>query len=349
MRIKWHYLILLSIFTLTACGVGSDATLPPPTITSTPISTELPSIATAIPAGFNSDNPIQIVIVPADPEQAGNVIGEFEEQLEELTDVTITVMLAETQAEAAGLLCNSASGRQSAVWVNGMTYATSNLQNCGVGVLQADTPDGTGEEGVLLLNIDYEDTGIAGAVEDTLCRISVDDLYSWTLPVIFYSIEGFSVLDIDDVNELEDTDALIEAVASGNCAAVGMTEEAWETYLDEDETLGENVIVAETSPVIPYKVFSFPFSMSLDAIEDIETALIRMDVASGRSEIELDNADSESTEEPDDTSSDGLEVNGEMMTILFGEGAFEQVDESDFTDLIDFLESSNINFSELGN
>jgi len=348
MRIKWHYLVLISIFTLTACGAGSDATLPPPTITSTPISTELPPIATAIPAGFNADNPIQIVIVPADPEQASDVVNDFEDQLEELTDVSITVMLAETQAEASGLLCNLASGRQSAVWVNGMTYATSNLQNCGVGVLQADTPDGTGEEGVLLLNIDYEDTGIAGAVENTLCRISVDDLYSWTLPIIFYSIEGFSALDIDDVNELDDNDALIEAVANGNCAAVGMTEEAWESYLDEDETLAENVLVAGTSPAIPYHVFAFPFSMPLDAIDDIETALIRMDVASGRSDIEQNNADSESTEEPDTPSID-LDVDEEMMTILFGEGAFEQVDESDFTELIDFLESSNINFSELGN
>lgn len=362
MKIKWHYLIVFSILTLTACGVGPEVTLPPPTITSTPISTELPSIATAIPAGFNSDNPIQIVIVPADPEQAIDVVDDFEDQLEELTEVSITVMLAETQAEASALLCNSASGRQSAVWVNGMTYATSNLQGCGVGILQADTSNGTGEAGVLLLNVDYEDTGIVGAVNDTLCRISVDDLYSWILPTIFYSIEGFTVLDIDDVNELEDNDALIDAVTNGTCAAVGMTEEAWEIYFDEieveatdetddeaeDETEDSPVFVAGTSPEIPFNVFAVPFSMPLDAIDDIETALIRMDVASGRSTIEVDDSDSESTEEPD-TSADDLDVDEDMMNILFGEGAFQQVDETDFTDFIEFLETSEIDFAGLGN
>lgn len=348
MTIKWHYLLLLSVLFLTACGVGPEITLPPPTITPTPISTELPVIATAIPAGFSSDNPIQIVIVPNDPEQANDVIDDFQDQLQSLTSVSIEVSLAETQSEAFGLICASASGTQSAVWVNGMTYATSNLQGCGVGVLQADTPQGTGETGVLLLNIDYEDSGITGAVEDTLCRISVDDLFSWTLPIIFYGIEDFMVLDIDNVNELEDNDALIEAVADGTCGAVGMSEEAWEAYLDADETLAENVIVAGTSPEIPFNVFAFPFSMSLDAIADIETALIRMDVAAGRSEIELDNANPESTAEPS-SSSDELDIDESMMEILFGEGAFEQVTSADFADVIAFLDSTNINFAELGN
>lgn len=366
MTIKWHYLILLSVFTLTACGVGPEVTLPAPTITTTPISTELPVIATSIPAGFSADNPIQIIIVPASAEQAVNVISDFEQQLEDLTDVSITVVLAETQAEATGLLCNSALGVQSAVWINGMSYATSNLQGCGVAVLQANTPEGTGETGVLLLNDDYEDTGIAGAVNDTLCRISIDDFYSWTLASLFYSIEGFSVLNIDDVNELEDNDALIAAVDDGTCASVGMTENTWQAYLDadeetreepaegeeleEDDTLEGRVIVAGTSPEIPFNVFAFPFSMSLDAIADIEAALIRMDVAAGRSDIEITeetSQEAEVTEEPAEI--DDLVIDADMMTILFGEGGFEQVGADDFTDLISFLESSNINFAELGN
>src|SRR5690606_1929511 len=147
---------------------------------------ELPVIATAIPAGFNQDNPIQIVIVPDDPEQAAERLDEFEDLLQSITDVAITVALAETQAEAFGLVCASASGTLSAAWLDGMTYATNYLQGCGVAVLQADTPEGTGETGVLLLNAEYEEAGIEGAAEETLCRISVDDFYSWTLPILFY-------------------------------------------------------------------------------------------------------------------------------------------------------------------
>ncbi|GAB5490610.1 MAG: hypothetical protein Phog2KO_08250 [Phototrophicaceae bacterium] len=361
MTIKWHYLILLSVFTLTACGAGPEITLAPPTITTTPISTELPVIATEIPAGFSTDNPIQIIIVPANAEQAVSVVDDFEAQLQDLTDVSITVALAETQAEATGLLCDSASGVQSAVWIDGMSYATSNLQGCGVGVLQLETSDGTGETGVLLLNDEYDTTGITGAVNDTLCRISVNDFYSWTLATVFYSIEGFSVLDIDDVNELDDNDALIEAVDTGTCASVGMSENAWQAYLDadeetreedeevdEDDMLSGRVVVAGTSPEIPFNVFAFPFSMSLDAIADIENALILMDAGAGRSNIENEDTDPEATDEPVATA-DELDIDADMMTALFGDGGFKQVRAEDFADLISFLDSSEINFAELGN
>ena len=375
MTLKWHYLILLSVFTLTACGAGEEVILPTATITTIPVSTELPVIATSIPAGFSSDNPIQIIIVPADAEEAIGVVDEFEAQLEALTDVSITVALAETQAEATGLLCDSASGVQSAVWIDGMSYATSNLQGCGVGVLRLDTGAATGETGVLLLNDEYEATGIAGAVNDTHCRISVTDFYSWTLATIFYSIDGFSVFDMDDVNELEDNDALIDAVDNGTCASVSMTEDAWQAYLDadeatreedeevdEDDMLSGRVVVAGTSPEIPYNVFAFPFSMSLDAIDDIESALIRMDVSAGRSDIDTieEAPEAETTQDPEATEealatdeaeviTDDIDIDADMMTALFGDGAFEQVGAEDFTDLIDFLESSDINFAELGN
>lgn len=352
MKIRWHILLFLSVSLLVACSNLEEYVPPTPTITPTPISTELPIVETAVPAGFNADNPLQIVIVPADPDIAEEDIAEFESALNDLTEVEITVALLETQTEAYTAVCSAASGTVSAAWVNGMTYTATKLNNCGTAGLQADTPEGTGQTGVLLLNIEYEEDGLAGVIENeaTVCRISVDDVFSWTLPVVFYGAEGFTPADMIEVDELDDNDDLIEALKSGDCAVAGMSEEAWEAYLDaesdsdeeiaEEDMLEANIFVAATSPEIPYQVFSFSAAMSLDALQDIQSALLELDEQSGRAEI-----DPESTEEiPSD---DSLVVDAALMIALFGYGSFEAVNDNELQDLLDFMQSSGINFARL--
>ena len=338
MKIRWQFLLFLSAIFLAACGTLEESTPVPPTITPTPISTELPPIATAIPAGFNTENPIQIVIVPANPDITEEQVSEFEEALNELTDVEITVAIVETQTEAYTAVCSAASGTISAAWVNGMTYAATSLNRCGTAGLQADTPEGTGQTGVLLINTEYQDNGLEDAIEETLCRISVDDFFSWTLPVLFYGAEGFTLADIVEVDEVDDNDALIDELASGDCAVSGMSEEAWEAYLEvddeEDGTLGENVYVAATSPEIPYHVFSFSGAMTLDALQDIQSALIELDAESERDEVEPDSTDVP----PSDA---------QMMIDLFGYGSFEAVDDGDMQEMLDFMQASGINFAGL--
>mgnify|MGYP000135285564 CR=1 FL=1 len=344
MRMRWQFLLFFSAIFLAACGSLEAITPAPPTATSTPISTELPPIATAIPAGFNEENPIQIVIVPADPDSAEDHVEAFEDALNELTDVEITVVLVETQTEAYTAVCSAASGTVSAAWVNGMTYAATSLNRCGTAGLRADTPDGTGQTGVLLLNMEYEDNGIDDAIEETLCRISVDDFFSWILPVLFYGAEDFTLADIVEIDELDDNDEILESLMDNDCAAAGMSEAAWEAYLDaesdseeeidEEDTLEANIFVAATSPEIPYNVFSFSGAMTLDALQDIQSALLELDEESGRSEI-----DPESTDE--------LSPDAEMMVALFGYGSFEAVDDGDMQELLDFMQDSGINFAGL--
>jgi ABC-type phosphate/phosphonate transport system substrate-binding protein len=349
MRIKWLVLLFLTMSILAACGSFEEPpTRRPPTITPTPLSTELPVVETAIPVGFSVDNPIQLVIVPADPDAAEAGLDEFESILQSLTNVSINVVLADSQLEAYAAVCASSSGTVSAAWLDGMTFAANDLAGCGIGALQADTPDGTGETGVLLVNIEYEEDGIEATVDETLCRIAANDLFSWVLPVLFYGNEGFTVADIDDINELEDNDALIEALASGQCAAVGMSETTWEAYLDADEegTLEENVVIAATSPEIPYHVFSFSVSLSLDAITDIQSALLQMDILAGRSDVEVD---PESTEEAPEQTGDLPEVDADLMAAFFGDGSLMAVDTSDFEELFAFFEACGIDFAELDN
>lgn len=365
---QWHHWLYVSVLFLASCGLAPAPTLPPPTLTATPISTELPVIETAVPAGFNADNPIQIVIVPADLEQASEREEELEDLIASVTDVAIDVIIVETQAEASNLVCASSSGTQSAAWVDGMTYAAINLGGCGVASFRAVTPDGTGRTGVVLVNSEYEDTGVEGAAQETFCRLSVNDLFSWTIPMIVFNGEGIAIQDISDVNEVEDNDTLIEDVYDGSCAATGMPEEVWEAYLAADEearatetaetdnegedeeeldpdSLPANVIVVETTPEIPYNVFAFPLSTSLDVISQLEMALITLDVAAGRSDIEIE---AEATEEAD-TANDTLDVDAELLDIFFGEGAFEPVSNEDFEDFLEFVESSGIDFVGLRN
>lgn len=344
MNIRWHNLLFLTVVFLVGCGSFS----PPPSTripseTPTPISTELPVVATALPAGFNDDNPIQLVIIPADAEIATARLTEFEGLLQSLTDVTITVALAETQLEAAGLVCGSESGTVSVAWLDGMSAITNQLAGCGITAIQGETPDGTGQTGVLIMNIEFQEDGLASTIESEIpfCRTDVDDLFSWTLPVLFYGAEDFSVADIPAINELRDNDAIVDALMNGDCALAGMSELEWEAYLDADEdgSLDESTFVIATSPEIPYKAFSFSASLSLDAIGEIESALLQMDVSAGRSE-----PDSEATEEAPSSN-----VDVELMNAFFGEGALHAFDSSDLASVLEFFQASGINFAEFGN
>lgn len=342
MNIRWHSLLFLSVFFLAACGSFSP---PPPTRvpseTPTPLSTELPVVATALPAGFNSDNPIQLVIIPADAEIATARLAEFESVLQSLTDVTISVILAETQIEAAGLVCDPESGIVSVAWLDGMSAITNQLAGCGLTALQADTLDGTGQTGVLIMNIEFQDDGLESAIESPFCRIAVDDLFGWTLPVLFYGAAGFTVPEILEVNELRDNDAIIADLIDGDCAVAGMSELEWEAYLDADEdgSLDESTLVVGTSPEIPYNAFSFSASLSLDAIAEIEAAILQMDASAGRSE-----PDSEATEE-----APAPDVDEELMNAFFGEGSLQSFDSSDLAEVLEFFRASGINFAEFGN
>ncbi len=319
MKFTWHLVLFLCIFILAACGsLEAPPTPRPPTETPTPISTELPVVATAIPAGFSEDNPIQIVIVPAESDVASTRLSEFESALQELTDITITVVLAETQREAAGQVCASESGIISVAWLDGMSAITNQLAGCGITALQSDTDNGTGQTGVLLLNTAFQDDGLESALESPLCRIAVDDFFSWTLPVLFYGNEGFMVSEILEIDELADNDAIIADLIDGDCAVAGMSETAWEDYLDadEDDSLDQNVYVVATSPEIPYNAFSFSGALSLDAVADIESALLEID------------------------------VDDDLMEAFFGEGSLQSLDSDDFAEVIEFFQASGINFSE---
>lgn len=327
----------ITIICLTACGLAEDPpTLPPPTVTRTPISTELPTVAGIVPAGINADNPIQLVIVPPDLEQAQARVEDLQEQVSTLTDIALEVVVVPTQAQAFAMLCAANQGTLAMAWLDGMTYAAAHLQDCGIGVLQAERDGISGERGLLLLDQQYEEGGIAEAASETLCRLSYDNFYSWTLPVIFYATQEIAVLDIANVREVQDNDALIAELQRGQCAAIGMSETNWEGYLAADETLAESVTVNARSPLFPYHVLAAAYAIPLDIITELESMLLQLDQAVGRSDENA--SDDDATEIP-------LTVDAELMTIFFGEGSLQVADQSQLDAVEDFLTESGINFA----
>lgn len=296
---------LLAVF-IAACSPPPPPPILPTRIPPTRISTHIAPVATGVPAGFNQDNPIHIVIVPANFEAATatDMESELQALLEQLTDVVLEVSFVETQPEAVGLLCNSDSGTVSAAWLNGFAFAGATASECGIPTLALDRntegASDTSEAGVILLNIAYFETGLAGLVAEAdestetdsestetpepidfnsnFCRTSISDFYSWTIPLMAFGAENIAIADLDDVIEMEDYDALIEGMISGECAVIGLPETVWEAYDSSGNIPSDTMLVAETSAQFPHHAMVFPFAATLAVIEPISDEIGRAHV-----------------------------------------------------------------------
>lgn len=357
------------LLTLAACGGNVEPTpTVPPRPTATPLSTPLPDVATAIPAGFNEDNPLRLVIVPADENAAEDLVAELEAQLAGRTDLALEVELADSQPEALAAVCNSSSGAVTAAWVDGLTFAAAVAEECGVPALQiqrgTERRPETGEAGVLLFNTEATGEGATLDIvpDNTFCRTRYTDLYSWVVPTMMLRGAGFDITDLNDIDERADYDELVAGVSTGTCVVIGLPERTWEAYVDDDSSLEETVTVAATSAEIPYGVLVVPFAASLDAINQLTEALLAIDVLFGDAEPAQPTAtpESEETEAVEPTSaahgipegtpevSDESELEGQLAA-FFGEGVLVRVDTSDFADFNEFLASTGMNFGQLGN
>ncbi len=363
MMIAWMRTVAgwgLLLIALAACGsFGPEPTATFPRPTATPISTPLPGVATEIPAGI-PQNPLQVVLVPADPQTAPALEDNLEAFLLETSNVTVDIVLADSPAEALGAVCNSGQGTVSAAFVDGITYAAAAAQECALPQVQLERGNDTGEPGVLLVNssLGVETADVFSG--RTFCRLGLDDLYSWQLPTLVMRTAGVDIGDIGQIRDYESVEEMLSAVANGTCTGTGLSEAVWEANEDE---FSETISVINTTPDIPYSVLIMPFEAPLAARLSLTDALVNLNdvpqVALSEATPEVtpengengENNETDEGETSDDTPDAEATESGETLNLLlpfFGEGEFVRVEEGDFDDLLGFLDESGLNLNQLG-
>lgn len=303
---------------------GGPASLP--TLTPTPRSTPLPALPTAIPIG-QEGNPLQMIIhPPGDIDDARDAADDFEAAILEQSGLVVQVELVERDAEALAALCDSSSGQVAVAWLNGLSYLAAQAQNCGQPMLQVERgarqDARTGEAASIIAEEGGSVTTYSSLRGKNFCRISYDDLYSWLVPSLMMRANGVDPLALETVADYETIPELVQAVAEGDCDAAGIPAEALDEFADEIGDAAGNVTVLDTSVEFPLAILVVPLQVPLGTRLTLNDTL-------------------ETLAENSTTSV--------RMRPLLGQNALLAVTTDDFVTIADFISSTGLDFSQLGN
>lgn len=286
-----------------------------PTLTATPRSTPLPAVPTPVPPG-DEGNAIRMVIRPLGPAaDARSAAEDFETAVLERSGVVIEVKLVDRYAEGLAALCDSAGGQVSVAWLNGPAYVAARAQNCGLPALQVERDDATGEAGSIIVGADSRRQGLQHLSGSTFCRLGNDDFYSWFVPSLVVRANGLEPANTPlEVVDQDDIPALISAVGDGDCDAAAVPASA----VDDDDP----VTVIETTIAFPYAVLMIPAEVPLGKRLALVDALF--DMAKNRADAVT-------------------------MRLLLAQDALVPASAEDFTELEAYMDSTGLDFAQLGN
>lgn len=264
-------LCVLVVAVLPACRRATVQPTSQPTLTPTPRSTPLPEVPTAIPFGAE-DNPIHMAFpIRASAGSARarqQAADELETAILQDSGLVVVVDLVDTDAEAVAALCDSVAGTVTVAWLNGIAYAAASAQDCGEAVLQAERGGSTVEEAVLIANRDAGISGVERLANTDFCRVSVTDFYSWLMPTLILATNDMTMVAFRTVTDVEDSAALIDAVASGECDAAGVSGRDYDTLASSDiERLPGSVNV-------PIAILTYPPDLPLGQRTALTAAMI---------------------------------------------------------------------------
>jgi ABC-type phosphate/phosphonate transport system substrate-binding protein len=315
-------LVLMLVMLVAACRqVQVQGPLVAATATATPRSTPLPVVATEVPPG-TEDNPIRMLINPqvvvTDAQTAA-----FEEALQEQSALVVEVVVVERYAEALAALCDSSPASVAVAWLDGITLQAAVAQNCGQPIMQVErgqrSSRTSGEAGQIITSRSLGLSSVGALASRTFCRLAADDYYSWLVPTLMLRAGG-----VDPVNNLEavvdysSRNELIQAVIDGECDATGISETDFDDLRDVQK---DGLSTVETTPELPYAVLMYPLSLPLGERIRLDNALLGM----------------------------VLETDGsEVMEPLLGQSGLARVEEGDLEDLSAFLNSTGLDFAQLG-
>ena len=332
-----HRIVVLGLLltaVIAACrpsdGGGVAATRRP-TITPTPLSTALPEIATLVPTGLEG-NPLRMVVVPVEPiadEAREAIVDGLAQAIKAGTEtgIVVEVLLVDRYAEAMAALCDSGSGLVSIAWLDGVTFAAAQAQNCGQAALQVRR--GTGRDlqtalaGQIILSGELGTTDLDAVRGRNFCRLGLEDFYSWFVPWLVFKTQGIDLLnDADAVVDHDDLDSLVAAVASGECAAAGIAEDALSALLENDEDLADQIEIVETTTPFPFAILLYPLEVQLGVRLDLNDVLIAI-------------SENEETEE--------------LLRAILGQDSLARTTPDDFEDLLAFMNETGLDLAQLGN
>ncbi|MCK6578556.1 MAG: PhnD/SsuA/transferrin family substrate-binding protein [Anaerolineae bacterium] len=275
------FLLVISFVTLSGCRrfVAVSPT-ERPTTTPTPRSTHLPPAPTAEPIG-TGDNPIRVyfrLIESGRAEASFTAAAEaLAPELAQAAGLAVDVDLVGNDAEALAQLCASTPEQISVAWVSGAAYAAAYAQGCGSAALQISRGDrDQSHTGVEIALYGSREAGVAALASlsgKTLCRLGLDDLYTGLIPLVLLRGSGEDLFaSIGGTQDLEDLDALIAGVISGDCGAAGMSVSDFEERASADARIA--TVVLARSVEIPYSVLILPDYLPLGQANALIDAFI---------------------------------------------------------------------------
>lgn len=316
--LTWGAVLMIGL--ATACSGAQQATsAPSPTPAGTP---------TPAPPGVTG-NPIQILLRPSaalDAAALDEAAQALTTALSAYTAVALQVQPVARYAEALALLCDPTDLQWSIAWLDGLSYAAAAEQNCGIPTLQVkrDTQREvtTGASGQVILSRSLGTAEPGALVGRTFCRISSTDFYSWLLPVIALRVRNTDLWRApSEIVDYADVPTLIQAVADGDCAAAGISEDAFTEY-EIDDAVREEVQVALTTLPFPFDILMFPIEVDLGVRLELTEAF--MQIAQDPATVEL-------------------------LRVLLNQETLLPAQPNDFIELTDFLGSTGLNLAQLGN
>ena len=181
----------------------------------------------------------------------------------------------------------------------------------------SDVPLRFGAPGVIVANADLGTTDVSLVSGRTFCRLGYDDYYSWLLPSLVLQTRGIDLATAAaEIRDYANSGALLRAVASGDCAAAGFAREVYDTL-----TVPEGVTVIAETVDMPYGVLMVPLEVGLG---------VRLALAEHLPALAVDAQD------------------GRALHLLLGQTALVPVESDDLEELDAFMQSTGLNFAQLG-
>jgi ABC-type phosphate/phosphonate transport system substrate-binding protein len=224
-----------------------------------------------MPAG-TEDTPLELAIIPSGRAQAGGAVEVIETAIKDKSGVVVQISLVQQPYQALSALCQSPSGPPTAAWLDGLAAAAATAQGCGDAELIAEQVTGSSLQAAAIIVPAASDINDAAALQSrSYCRVSANDLTSWLLPSILMQARDISpVRDLGDIRDYEDADALLAAVASGDCESAGIDADA---LRNADPELRRQISIIGSLEV-PYQVLVYPQQVNLSQRGWLNEALI---------------------------------------------------------------------------